>query len=334
VSQHIGDLSHHASLLAFRSAVRDFLDMYGLSIDEVTIVHDAHPQYVSTVQAAELGGSARVAVQHHRAHLASVLAERDELDRRVVGVVFDGTGYGDDGTIWGGELFAGSVRAGFERVGHLQPACLPGGDAAAHHPVQAAAGYVSALPDQSGLTHAPFEFPKRYEQSLRVVRSGVRTFATTSVGRLFDTVAALVGFTRPTTFEGQAAMWLEHLARQALPGATLLPMPFVGGRLDWRPTLAAIIEARRRGVDPAAIARAFHRSLAVGTADAIREICIAAGVEIAVLSGGVMQNELLLEELRDALAGSAIQLWANRLVPANDGGISLGQAAMPFRITR
>ncbi|HEY7171085.1 MAG TPA: carbamoyltransferase HypF [Vicinamibacterales bacterium] len=332
VSQHIGDLSHHASLQAFRSTVRDFLAMYGLSPDEVTIVHDAHPQYVSTAEAAALGAKTIAAVQHHRAHLASVLAERGELDRRVAGVAFDGTGYGDDGTIWGGELFGGSVRGGFERVGHLHPACLPGGDAAAHHPVQAAAGYLSVLPDSGDLTGAPFDFPKRYEQAAAVVRSGVRTFATTSAGRLFDTVAALVGFTRPTTFEGQAAMWLEHLARQAPPDTASLSMPFIGGVLDWRPTLVGILEARRRGADPAALARAFHRALASGIARAIREICVAAGVEIAVLSGGVMQNELLLEDLRDALEASPIRIWTNRLVPANDGGISLGQAATLARV--
>jgi hydrogenase maturation protein HypF len=329
MSQHIGDLSHHASRQAFTATVHDFVGMYGLSLGDVTVAHDAHPQYVSTALAGELCGRTTVAVQHHRAHVASVLAERGELDRRVVGVVFDGTGWGDDGTIWGGEFFAGSVRGGFERVAHLRPARLPGGDAAAVHPVQAAAGFLSACDDVGDVTARPFEFPDRYRQACQILRRGVRTFSTTSAGRLFDTVAALAGFTRPMTFEGQAAMWLEHLARQApRDSGVALPLPFDDGMIDWRPALAAIVEARRSGIEPSAIARAFHRALGTAVAAAVRQLCAGAAVEVAVLSGGVMQNELLLEDVRDALASSSIELWVNHLVPPNDGGVSLGQAAL------
>ena len=122
--------------------------------DELLVVHDAHPQYASTLHAAELPAAEKRAVQHHRAHIASVLAERGAWDERVIGVSFDGTGYGDDGTIWGGEIFAGSVRAGFERVAHLRAAALPGGDAAASHPVQAAAGFLAQLERSAGFDGA------------------------------------------------------------------------------------------------------------------------------------------------------------------------------------
>src|SRR6185312_15391194 len=129
----------------------------------------------------------RQTVQHHRAHIASVLAEQGAWDRRVIGVSFDGTGYGDDGTIWGGEIFIGSIADGFERVAHLRAAPLPGGDAAASCPVQSAAGFLSQLGDPRDFTAKPFSFPARYSQSLELVRTGVRCFLTTSMGRLFDT---------------------------------------------------------------------------------------------------------------------------------------------------
>nr|MDP9146255.1 carbamoyltransferase HypF [Acidobacteriota bacterium] len=218
VSQHIGDLNHYQAFRAFQATVRDLLAMYEIQLDKLLIVHDAHPQYVSTLHALELGAAEKRAVQHHRAHIASVIAERGAWDKRVIGVSFDGTGYGDDGTIWGGEIFAGSVAEGFERVAHLRSAALPGGDAAASFPVQAAAGYLSQLANLTDLLDAPFSFPVRYQDALQVVRKNLRTFSTTSMGRLFDTAAALLGFTREITFEGQAAMCLSGSLAARLRG--------------------------------------------------------------------------------------------------------------------
>jgi hydrogenase maturation protein HypF len=244
----------------------------------------------------------------------------------VLGVAFDGTGYGDDGSIWGGEFFVGSVAGGFERVAHLRSAALPGGDAAARYPVQAAAGFLTQLGVTHDLSREPFHFPRRYHQACAVTRSGIRTFPTTSAGRLFDTVAALVGFTRPITFEGQAAMWLEHLARGAAADPAELPCTFTGSEIDWRITLDAVVTARLRGVAPEIIARAFHRGFARATA--LAELVRRFTVDVVVLSGGVMQNDLLLSDIRDALAATPLQLWVNGEVPANDGGIALGQAAI------
>src|SRR4029077_10634761 len=145
--------------------IEDLLSMYEIQRDELLVAHDAHPQYVSTTHAMGLRACDKRPVQHHRAHIASVLAERGAWDKRVVGVSFDGTGYGDDGTIWGGEIFFGSVREGFQRVSHLRAAALPGGDAAASYPIQAAAGFLAQLDDLPDLAAPPFSFPTRYRDA-------------------------------------------------------------------------------------------------------------------------------------------------------------------------
>ena len=327
VSQHIGDLGDYQSLRAFRETIQDLITMYEVRPEELLVVHDSHPQYVSTAHALSLGGSQPLAVQHHRAHVASVLAERGEWETRVVGVSFDGTGYGDDGSIWGGEIFVGSVKAGFERVAHLRSAPLPGGDAAAQFPVQAAAGFLSQLDGVPDFTAPPFGFPQRYQNALELVHKAVRTFDTTSVGRLFDAAAALLGFTREITFEGQAAIWLEQLAHSGSLTEPY-PFPYAGGELDFRPLLQSVVRDRVRGRDRGEIARAFQRGLAQGLRDALVKICKAQSLNIVVLSGGVFQNELLLEDLKALLGSESLEIWTNHAVPPNDGGISLGQAAL------
>jgi hydrogenase maturation protein HypF len=256
-----------------------------------------------------------------------VLAERGEWTRRVVGVSFDGTGYGDDGSIWGGEIFVGSVQEGFERVAHLRRAALAGGDAAAHYPVQAAAGFLAQLDSLPDVLAGPFAFPERYQNAMELVRKDVRTFATTSVGRLFDAAAALLGFTREVTFEGQAAMWLEQLARSASL-TEAYPFPFIGRELDFRPLLQAVAEDRVRGRDIREIARSFQRGMAQGLRNALNVISRGHGLDTVVLSGGVFQNELLMEDLKSLLANGPLQVWTNHAVPPNDGGISLGQGAL------
>ena len=330
VGQHVGDLAHVPARAAFETAVHDLCTTYGLDPGKLLVAHDAHPEYASTAYARGLSET-RVAVQHHRAHVASVLAERGAWEREVVGVALDGTGYGDDGAIWGGEFFAGSLAGGLHRVAHLRGAALPGGDAAARFPVQAAAGFLHGLEGRHGMdglpdfTAAPFGFPpERYALARAMIAKSVRTFATTSMGRLFDTVAALLGFTREITFEGQAAIWLEHLASNASePTSTAAyALPYEAGELDYRPLLAAVVADRLRGRDPREIARAFHAALA----DAVVRVHRAVGARAPlVASGGVFQNRLLLEMLSTRLGDG---LWCNRAVPANDGGLCLGQAAL------
>jgi hydrogenase maturation protein HypF len=327
VSQHIGDLDHYEAFRAFEETIRDLMTMYEIHWEDVLVVHDAHPEYRSTVHALHLPAAEKLAVQHHRAHVASVLAERGEWKKRVLGVSFDGTGYGDDGSIWGGEIFEGSLATGFDRIAHLRPAALPGGDAAAQFPVQAAAGFLAQIEGMPDLSAAPFSFPHRYQTALQLTHKNVRTFRTTSVGRLFDTAAALLGFTREITFEGQAAMWVEQMARAAHE-TDCYPFPFVSGELDFRPLLQAVAADRLKGRNPEVIARAFQRGIAHGVAHAAKELAGQRRIDTVVLSGGVFQNELLLEDLKDELRGAALQIWTNQAVPANDGGISLGQAAL------
>ena len=327
VSQHIGDLDHYQAFRAFQATVHDLLAMYEIQPDKLLIVHDAHPQYVSTLHALEREASEKRAVQHHRAHVASVAAERGAWDERVIGVSFDGTGYGDDHSIWGGEIFAGSVRSGFERIAHLRSAVLPGGDAASSYPVQAAAGFLEQLDDVPDIMAQPFSFGARYRDAKRLVQQNMRTFPTSSMGRLFDTAAALAGFTRETTFEGQAAIWLEGLARKS-PETDGYPFPYLCGELDFRPLLSAIVSDRARGRDICEIARAFHRGIALGVRDAVTQLCSTCDTDTIVLSGGVFQNEMLLSDLKTLLERDSFVIWTNHTVPANDGGISLGQAAL------
>jgi hydrogenase maturation protein HypF len=327
VSQHIGDLDHYEAFRAFEETIRDLTSMYEIRWEDVVVAHDAHPEYRSTVHALRLSAAKKISLQHHRAHIASVLAERGAWEEKVLGVSFDGTGYGDDGSIWGGEFFVGSLLRGFERVAGLRKAALPGGDAAAQYPVQAAAGFLVQIEGLPDLSHPPFSFPGRYQTALQLVQKNVRTFPTTSIGRLFDTTAALLGFTRDITFEGQAAMWVEHIARGAARVEPYL-FPFVGGELDFRPLLQAVAADRARCRDTAEIARGFQAGIARGVAEAVRTLAPRHDTNLVVLSGGVFQNEMLLEDLKAGLQNSGLQLWANQAVPANDGGISLGQAAL------
>ena len=327
VSQHLGDLSDYQALRAFRETIDDLLSMYDVDHTDLLVVHDRHPQYASSAHAQRLPAFQCGNIQHHRAHVASVLAERREWEKRVVGVSFDGTGYGDDATIWGGEIFVGSVKTGFDRVARLRCAVLPGGDAAAQYPAQAGAGFLAQMDNLPDLSLPPFSLPERYRNSCELLRNEVRTFTTTSMGRLFDTAAALLGFTRGVTFEGQAAMWLEQLARAATT-TDAYPFPFDGQELDFRPLLRSIVCDRSQDRAAAEIARAFQRGIALGLGAAILTLCELHQIDTAVLSGGVFQNELLLEDLEDGLRSSSLSIWTNHAVPPNDGGISLGQAAL------
>lgn len=329
MSQHLGDLEQYEAFTAFEQTVRDLLAMYRVPPEEVTVVSDLHPDYHSTRYARQLPALRHMAVQHHQAHVASVLAERHAWERRVIGVAFDGTGYGDDGTIWGGEWFAGSLGEGLRRCGHLRPALLPGGDAAAKVPLQALAGFFADRTDWAADVGRRLAFPERFFTALKLAEKQIRTFPSTSVGRLFDAVAALLGFTEPITFEGQAAIWLEHRARSQ-PLLKVYPFPWDAkhGVLDYRPLLEAMVEDRLRGEAVGVMARAFHRSVAEALFQSVQRLGEAHGIETLVLSGGVFQNALLLSDVRERFAKSGIDVWIPHQVPANDGGISLGQAAL------
>jgi len=314
VGHHIGDLKHYEVLQAYEAGVEHFERLFAV-VPEL-VVHDAHPDYLSTRYALACEGVDTLAVQHHHAHLAACLAEHGETGP-AVGAIYDGSGHGADGTVWGGEILAGDLR-GCERTAHLWPVRLPGGDRAVEQPWRMAvswlleAGWDGPLPGRAGRD------PRRAEQVAELVRTGLSSPLTTSMGRLFDAVAALCGLRDEVTYEGQAAIELEAVADVGERGAYDMP------GLDARPTILAVAEDRARGVEPAVISARFHNAVARATAEALT----AAGEEVVVLSGGVFQNRLLLTATREALEADGHRVLVPERLPPNDGGISYGQAAI------
>jgi len=334
ISQHIGDLETEEAMSAFERVIADFQRLY--AVRPVAIAHDLHPDYLSTRWArarAGAGGGARlIGVQHHHAHLVSCLAENG-VEGRALGVTWDGTGYGTDGTVWGGEFLLGDA-AGFERVAHLRPFRLPGGEAAVREPRRAALGLLWEAHGEAALAGSGPGVVGLFDDTelrimSRMLERGLNCPVTSSMGRLFDAVAALVGLHPSVTFEGEAAMALEWLADPAEPGAypvDSLPGPVLAGArpallLDWGPLLEAVLEDVRRGVPRSVIAARFHN----GLVSAAVSVAGAVGEERVALSGGCFQNRLLTERLAAALerAGHTVLLHAQ--VPPNDGGVSLGQ---------
>ncbi|NLY80431.1 MAG: carbamoyltransferase HypF [Lysinibacillus sp.] len=323
MSHHLGDLTKYDTQLKFERTIKEYLQIHGVSLSETIIGYDLHPHYFTSQYAEKLQGYKHIGIQHHKAHLASILAAKNKLSERVVGIVFDGAGYGENDEIWGGEIFVGSVKEGFTRQGHLKNADLIGGDAAATMPLQALAGFIG---DFNKELLEQLQLPKHFFQSLKIREKNIRTFPTTSVGRLFDAVAALLGFHRAISFEGEAAIWLEHLASDSTI-KEVYPFPWTGKQLDYRPLFEEMIHSKMNGQTPTIIARGFHRSLAQGVVTAIHSLCETYEIDSVVLSGGVFQNSLLLSDIIDLLCLN-IQILFEEDIPLGDNCISLGQAAI------
>jgi hydrogenase maturation protein HypF len=347
LSQHVGDLETPEALAAFECVVSDLLRLW--EAKPVAIAHDLHPDYLSTrwalraaagdesegplppviLDAAREGRLRLVGVQHHHAHLASCLAE-NEAEGPALGVTWDGTGYGTDGTVWGGEFLLGDA-AGYTRVAHLRPFRLPGGDAAVKEPRRAALALLFELFGEAALGRddlSPVASFSGAERPLlaRMLTTGTRSPVTTSAGRLFDAVAALVGLHPNAGFEGQAAMALEALANPSERGA--YPFPLGGAAasgtpatLDWGPLILALLEDGAHGVGAAIRSARFHNALV----DGIAAVARLAGAPRVALSGGCFQNRLLVERASERLVADGFQVLTHRLVPPNDGGIALGQ---------
>lgn len=324
MSHHLGDMTKYGTQLKFERTVKDYLAIHGVDLSETIIGYDLHPEYFTTKFAQTLEGCQHVAVQHHKAHLASILAVKNKLSERVVGIVFDGAGYGEDGEIWGGEIFVGSVQEGFTRRGHLRKASLIGGDAAATFPLQALAGFIGDF-DKELLDR--LQLPDSFHKALKIKEKNIRTFPTTSVGRLYDAVAALLGFHLDNSFEGEAAIALEYLASQSKV-EEVYTFPWTGEELDYRPLFEEMIQSKLKGQSPSVIARGFHRSLAQAVVDVIQSLCEEYDTNYAVLSGGVFHNSLLVSDIFDLLEGSKIEILYDDEVPLGDNCISLGQAAI------
>jgi hydrogenase maturation protein HypF len=309
VGHHIGDLKNYETLRSFSDGIAHFEDLFAVAPE--VVAHDLHPEYLSSKYALEREGVELVGVQHHHAHLAACLAEHG-LRGPAVGAIYDGAGYGTDGTVWGGELLVGGL-AEFTRAAHLWPVRLPGGDRAVREPWRMACAWL----EECGLP-PPASRPDAWDAVASMCRSGFGAPVTTSVGRLFDAVAALCGLRAEVTYEGQAAVELEAVCDASERGA--YPMP----GLDARETIACVVRDLAAGVPVRAIATRFHRGLASATAAAIE----ATGETLAVLSGGVFQNRVLLELTTEALEARGVRVLVPRLLPPNDGGVSYGQAAV------
>jgi hydrogenase maturation protein HypF len=328
VGHHIGDLQNLETLTSFRDGVAHFEELFAVAPE--VVAHDLHPDYLSTGYALEREDVRLIAVQHHHAHLAACLAEHGEIGP-AVGAIFDGTGLGADGTIWGGELLVGDV-ATFQRAGHLRAVRLPGGDQAVREPWRMACAWLGeALGDEPPLPArlAGAVEPSRWEAIARMARSGFAAPVTTSMGRLFDAVAALAGVRARVTYEGQAAAELEGAASAGSLGAYQLPVldasPIV---LDARPTVLAVAADAAADVAAATIAARFHAAVADATAEACALLAERHGLATVVLSGGVFQNRLLLDAAAAALERMGLRVLVPERLPPNDGAISYGQAAV------
>jgi hydrogenase maturation protein HypF len=330
VGHHIGDLRHAETLLAFEEGIAHFERLFAVAPE--VVAHDLHPDYLSTSYALAREGVEHIGVQHHHAHLAACLAEHG-AEGPAVGAIFDGSGYGTDGTVWGGELLVGGLD-GFERAGHLRPVRLPGGDRAVRQPWRMACAWLVAAGADDG--DAPPAVPPalagtvddaRWRAIASLARGGVAAPVTTSAGRLFDAVAALCGLRATVTYEGQAAAELEAACDPHERGSYPLPVGD-GAVLDARETIRAVARDAAAGVAAGVIATRFHRALADAIARACVEIAARHDTDLVALSGGVFQNVQLLGWASTRLEAAGLRVLVPERLPPNDGGISYGQAAI------
>lgn len=330
LSQHIGDLKNPAAFGFLRQAVRHISKV--LDIRPGLVACDMHPDYLSTRYAREETGLPVVEVQHHHAHVASCLAENGRTGP-AIGIAFDGAGLGPDGTVWGGEVLLAELK-GSRRLGAVEEIALPGGDAAAEEPRRPAAVWAWKLFGEGFLDKdlGLFEFASREEVALwiEMARRGVNSPRATSVGRLFDAASCLLGLRGVNAYEGQAACELEGTADPEESAAYPCPVRKENGllRLGTSSLLRALVEERARGESFEKIAARFHNGLAGGIVKVCKAVRDGTGVGLVALSGGVFQNALLLERAVAGLLEDGFEVLTHRLVPPNDGGISLGQLAV------
>ncbi|MBI5583745.1 MAG: carbamoyltransferase HypF [Deltaproteobacteria bacterium] len=328
ISQHIGDLENLETLNFFKLTIAHLKQI--LQIEPEVIAYDLHPDYLSTRFALEQTGIELIGVQHHFAHLAGCLAEHG-LNEKVIGLSLDGSGYGTDGQIWGGEVLVGDLGS-FERRGHLEYLPLPGGARAIREPWRMAVSYLYQAYGED-LFDQPLPLLKHCERSkiellLQMIRKGINSPLTSSCGRLFDGVAALIGLKETVAYEGQAAMELEMI--QGGDPEAPYAVEVVGDagvyRILPQPIIRRVVEDLGRGISRERISRRFHLTVV----EAFTRVCVRlrddTGLEKVALGGGVFQNRTLLTEMEARLNREGFKVYSKSLVPTNDGGISLGQA--------
>lgn len=326
--QHIGDMENYETLNFFEESLRNIKAVYRAA--PVAIAHDLHPGYMSTQWALRQEGMKKYGVQHHYAHIASVLAEKG-LKEKVIGVAFDGTGYGDDGALWGGEFFVADLL-GFRRAGHLAYVPLPGGEAAIREPWRTAISYVKKAVGaevREYLKPAGFveKYGSRIDDILKLCDAKAFSPLSSGAGRLFDAVAALLGLCDVNTFEGEAAIALESLALEGIEDDYPADISFRDPmEIDFSLPLLGILKDIEAGEDRRVISSKFHNTVASSIITVVIKLCAVTGIRRAVLSGGVFQNSYLLSRVMTGLRGEGCDVYTNELVPCNDGGISLGQA--------
>ena len=328
VSHHAGDLDDLLALDAFERDVALYERTF--EVTPAVVAHDLHPDYAATRYALRRGG-VRIGVQHHHAHVASCLADNG-LDGPVIGIAWDGAGWGTDGCVWGGEFLVGD-RTGVMRAAHFRYVAMPGGDRAAREPWRMALSHLrdAGIDEAKALAAVPVMTRNTVG---RMIERRLNAQMTSSVGRLFDAVAALCGAAQAMTFEGQAAMWLESLAERSgdtrrYPFAVDEPVDQGASMIiDTRPLIRAIEVDRCAAVTPAVIARRFHSTLVDVVREVVRVLRTQSGLRRVALSGGVFLNGILTAEVETLLAADGFQVYRHRVVSPGDGGLSLGQLAV------
>ncbi|MCP4229349.1 MAG: carbamoyltransferase HypF [bacterium] len=328
VSHHIGDLVNEAAMTSFSKGVEHFKELFDIEPDMVAV--DLHPDYGSSRYGRESGFPV-IEVQHHKAHIASVLAEND-FSGKALGVAFDGAGLGEDEAIWGGEFFAGGIGS-LERIGHLSYAPQPGGDAAARAPWRMAVSYLISIYGDDWKTTASGEriltqFKDEAETVAAIATSGLRSPLTSSAGRLFDAVSSLLGIRDVNNYEGQAAIEMEQTA---ITPERSYSFGLTGDKVftvDWKPIIEGVVSDIENGVAVSQIAGAFHNTISEVIVSAANFAKLKYDTDTVAVSGGVFQNMLLLHRTFSRLEDGGYHVLFHKYLPPNDGCISYGQAVI------
>ncbi len=330
LSGHIGDLDDMDTERDYKLEIESYMRLFDAKPEVVAC--DMHPDYVSTRYARQFKGILPVyEIQHHHAHFASVLAEHN-INGDAVGLIFDGTGYGEDGTLWGGEVLWGDMSK-TRRIGHMLDAPLLGGEAAIHEPWRMALAMVNIACGKDFALDYFSKYGVRASLLLQAGERGINSPMTSGAGRLFDAVAALAGIRTHTSYEGQAAVELEQAIEDSEEGSYGFDIYWENNMmiLDWRQLIHDVIRDVKKGCHKGAIAARFHRALVQLMADAAVLAGKQLGMRTVVLSGGVFQNAYILRNGITKLEKCGFDVFSNEKVPANDGGISFGQAAAVAR---
>jgi len=335
VSHHIGDLENQETLSAFEDAIKHYEKIF--RINPRLLAADMHPDYLASGYARQRAAEESlplIEVQHHHAHIVSCMADNDlKQQEPVIGLAFDGTGYGTDGAIWGGEVLLANWEK-FERPYHLEYMPLPGGDAAVRKPARMALSLI--LQADIDLDCFPFPFhqaldPEEQAALANQVRTGFNTPKTSSIGRLFDGVAALIGLHQQISYEAQNAIALETIADPEEQAG--YDFPIEDGQILVSPVIRAIVEDLKRKVTPAVISARFHNGLTACAVRVSENIRSQTGLRQVVLSGGVWQNKILIKQTTTMLNASGFEVFWPHKLPTNDGGVSLGQALVALAVS-